>query len=77
MDKTVDPCDDFYEFACANYDRETMIPEDKVSMNVFNHFGDKLVKQISDLLLEPSVEGEIKPFTQAKELFGACMNTSK
>lgn len=77
IDKTIDPCDDFYEFACANYDRETMIPEDKVSMNVFNHFGDKLIKQILDLLEEPSTEQEIKPFRQAKDLFKACMNTSK
>ncbi|XP_063700795.1 neprilysin-2-like [Culicoides brevitarsis] len=76
MDQTVDPCDDFYEFACAKYDRETAIPDDKVSMTIFNHFGDKLVKQILELLQEPIGEREIKPFRQSKELFQKCMNTS-
>uniref|UniRef100_A0A336KWM6 CSON001488 protein n=1 Tax=Culicoides sonorensis TaxID=179676 RepID=A0A336KWM6_CULSO len=74
IDTNVKACDDFYQFACGNYDRETLIPEDKLSMNVFNHFGDKLIKQIWDLLAEPSSDSEIKPFKQAKQLFGSCMN---
>lgn len=77
MDQKIDPCNDFYDFACGNYDQNTIIPDDKVSMNIFNHFGDKLIKQILDLLEEPGNKQEIKPFKQTKELYRNCMNISK
>lgn len=36
MNRNVDPCDNFYEFVCGNFIKETVIPDDKVSTSIQN-----------------------------------------
>lgn len=76
MDATVEPCDDFYNFACGNFVKNTLIPDEKVSINTFSIIGDKLQEQLRTLISEEAHPGEAKPFTLAKDLFKACMNKS-
>lgn len=35
IDKNVDPCEDFYEFACGNWIRSHPIPDDKPTVSNF------------------------------------------
>ncbi|XP_072930429.1 neprilysin-2 [Epargyreus clarus] len=74
MDAKVDPCDDFYDFACGSFVQRTRIPDDKTSVNTFSIITDQLQEQIRSLLDEPVTEDEPKPFVLAKTLFQACMN---
>lgn len=77
MDRNVEPCDDFYNFACGNFIKSTNIPEDKVSINTFSEIGDKLQLQLKQLVSENRNENEKKPFKLANFLYRACMNKSK
>lgn len=77
MDTSVDPCVDFYDFACGNYVKETEIPDDKVTMNLFTYFGDNVIKKINDFLSETINESDNRPFKMAKNLFQLCNNLSK
>ncbi|XP_037040793.1 neprilysin-2 isoform X2 [Bradysia coprophila] len=76
IDFQVEPCDDFYNFACGNFIKNTIIPDEKVSINTFSIIGDKLQEQLRTLISEEARPGEAKPFTLAKDLFKACMNKS-
>lgn len=42
MDATVDPCEDFFEYACGTWNRVHIIPDDKSSYNTFRKLGDEL-----------------------------------
>lgn len=77
MDDTVDPCDDFYDFACGAFVKNTRIPDDKTSVNTFSIITDQLQEQIRSLLDEPITPTEPRPFALAKTLYQACMNRSK
>lgn len=77
MDNNVEPCDDFYSFACGNFVKETIIPDEKVSVNTFSIIGDKLQEQLRTLVTDPILENDPEPFKLAKNLYKACINKSE
>lgn len=77
MEQSVEPCDDFYEFACGRYVEDTIIPDDKVSVNAFSVISDKLQEQLRTIITSPIEDSEIEPFKMVKKLYLACMNKSK
>jgi len=42
IDKTVNPCDNFFDFACGTWRKTNVIPEDKSSLNVFGVLRDEV-----------------------------------
>ncbi|XP_015511770.2 neprilysin-2 isoform X1 [Neodiprion lecontei] len=74
MNPEVEPCDNFYEFACGGFEASTIIPDDKTSVNTFSVISDKLQEQLRASIEEPLRDDEPKPFKLVKNLYKACMN---
>ena len=75
IDESVEPCDDFYSFACGQFVKNTVIPEDKVSVDLFNIVHDSLQEQLKKIITEPINDNDIEPFKKVKKFYAACMDT--
>lgn len=76
INANVDPCTDFYEFACGNFIRDTIIPDDKMEVSPFTQAGGTLEQQLRVLYSAPITADDIQPFVLLKTFYQSCINTS-
>ncbi|CAF3493237.1 unnamed protein product [Rotaria socialis] len=78
IDETVNPCEDFYHFACGTWLKTARIPEDTGVQNIFNLLDTQLDLNIIDLLSSQSSNGTVEPkaIINARNLYDSCINES-
>ncbi|CAN9511146.1 unnamed protein product [Ophioblennius macclurei] len=74
IDPTIQPCQDFYSFACGGWLRRHGIPEDKLSYGIITAIGEHNEEKLQRLLLEPIRRSGINSAERkVKEFYRSCV----
>jgi hypothetical protein len=74
MNISVDPCDDFYAFACDGWMATHNIPPEKSRYDVSDVLDKELQISLKEELSEPSKVGDADSVIYASDLFKACID---
>jgi len=76
MDKTANPCEDFYQYACGTWRKNNPIPPDQASWGRFNELAEYNRQILHDILEKAaSTKGKRDPITQKiGDMYGSCMD---
>jgi len=75
MDKTIDPCVDFYQFACGNWMKNNPIPADKSSWGRYYELRERNIYILHDILEQAQASGKHDPIEQkVGDYYAACMD---
>src|ERR1700733_8995501 len=75
IDKTADPCTNFYQYACGNWKKDNPIPSDQTRWGRFNELSERN-NYLLYVELKSAADAPKSPLQhQYGDFFAACMNT--
>ena len=76
VDKAVDPCGDFYKYACGQWNKLNPIPADQARWDVYGKMDEENTRYLWGILDQASKGGASRTANEQKigDYFGACMN---
>ncbi|MDE1160384.1 MAG: M13 family metallopeptidase [Acidobacteriaceae bacterium] len=77
IDKTADPCTDFYQYACGNWRKEHPLPSDKTRFGRFNELHDYNVYSLYTEMKAAADAPKTPLQKKYGDYFASCMNTEK
>jgi putative endopeptidase len=76
IDKTLDPCADFYQYACGNWLKNTEIPADQSRWGAFNELYERNLVTLHEILEKSAVNAPGRNSIDQKigDYYGSCMD---
>ena len=77
LDRSVDPCTDFYKFSCGGWQKNNPIPADQSAWSVYAKLGNENEQFLWGILEADAKAKDRTPIQQkVGDYFAACMNTA-
>ncbi len=78
IDKSVDPCTDFYQYACGNWMKTVQIPADRPDWDSFGEVEERNLLVLKGILEKAAAGGASRDTIDQKigDFYGACMDES-
>ena len=77
LDRSADPCTDFYKFSCGGWEKNNPIPADQSSWSVYGKLADENAQFLWGILKEDATMKDRTPVQQKiGDYFSACMDTA-
>jgi len=77
LDRSVDPCQDFYKFSCGGWQKNNPIPADQARWSVYGKLADENQQFLWGILLDAAAAKDRTPVQQkVGDYFAACMDTA-
>lgn len=74
IDETLDPCDNFYQFACGNFLKTTVLPNDTKQLISFKFLQNKIEDRLYNDFSEESLPNDTNAIKQTKLFYKSCMD---
>src|ERR1700747_710285 len=76
IDRTIDPCADFYQYACGNWLKKTEIPADQTEWISFTELYERNLVTLRGILEKAAAGGASRSAIEQKigDYYGACMD---
>nr|XP_018669781.1 phosphate-regulating neutral endopeptidase-like [Ciona intestinalis] len=73
----VDPCEDFFEFACGKWIRENPIPDDATKLETYSILRDNVINRLREILEEKGNTTDDASLNIAKDLYNSCVDIDR
>lgn len=70
----VNPCDNFYEYACGNFAKDVDLAKFGGSFSTAHVLQEEINRRLESILKVPPMSSDIAPYSAAKRFYNLCRN---
>lgn len=75
MDKRVDPCHDFYQFACGNFKKDTAVDGEESRIEYMSLLSEQVQNQLRVSISNGFTGSDLRAFVVLHSYYSSCINT--